>query len=750
LFDWSVERERLAQALSDPIDQEHGSAQDPHDGGLAVGARYRALVRNLPDCVVAVHDRDLRGVSIDGPVLARVGYSAESFAGRTLDEIVPPDDYPRLEPAYRAALGGRAVSTEFQYSPSGAVYSVEIVPLRESPGGPIEGVFTVARDISAQKRAEREEQQRTAQQSAVAALGVKALEGMPTELLAQDAVATVAETLGLELCELLELTDDRESLRIRAGVGWEPGLVGSTRVPLGSGYYPGFAWGSAGPVSVADYQDDTRFRPTRLLTRHGGAATMAVTVGANQRPYGVLAAHSRTPREFRGHELDFLQGIANVLAQAIVREAAEDTMRHQALHDPLTGLPNRTLLVNRLTNWLERADRISGVAAVLFVDIDHFKVVNDALGHVRGDQLLQAVARRLRAALRPSDTVARVGGDEFVVLCENLESQDDALQLASRLSGALDDPFKVAEHVHRVTASVGIAVWTPGASADDLMRDADAAMYRAKQRGRARYELFHAGMRAWAESWFTIEEELRQALERNELSNVYQPIVDPADGSIAGFEALVRWHHPERGTVPPADFIPIAEQNGLIVELGHGVLREACAEAASWADPLRISVNLSPRQLSDPGLVDSVAAVLKVTGLAPDRLSLEITESAFADDPARALDVLRRLKEVGVRLELDDFGTGYSSLTYVRMFPIDALKIDRSFVQGVCQSPEDAAIVEAVISMGRALGVHVVAEGVESEDQSALLQDLGCKLAQGFLFSRPVPASALAEMLQRP
>jgi EAL domain-containing protein (putative c-di-GMP-specific phosphodiesterase class I) len=284
------------------------------------------------------------------------------------------------------------------------------------------------------------------------------------------------------------------------------------------------------------------------------------------------------------------------------------------------------------------------------------------------------------------------------------------------------------------------------------MRDADAAMYRAKERGRARSELFHAGMRAWAESWFTVEEELRRALDLGELSNVYQPIVDPADGRIAGFEALVRWNHPEKGTVPPADFIAIAEQNGLIVPLGHGVLHEACVEAARWPNradgtPLRISVNLSPRQLSDPGLVDSVSAVLAVTGLEPDRLSLEITESAFTDDPARALDVLKRLKELGVQLELDDFGTGYSSLTYVRMFPIDALKIDRSFVQGVCQSAEDAAIVEAVISMGRALGVNVVAEGVESEDQSQALQTLGCTLAQGFLFSRPVPASALADLV---
>jgi EAL domain-containing protein (putative c-di-GMP-specific phosphodiesterase class I) len=286
------------------------------------------------------------------------------------------------------------------------------------------------------------------------------------------------------------------------------------------------------------------------------------------------------------------------------------------------------------------------------------------------------------------------------------------------------------------------------------MRDADAAMYRAKEGGRARCQLFHAGMRAWAENWFTIEDELRTALANGELSNVYQPIVDPANGRIAGFEALVRWYHPERGTISPADFIPIAEQNGMIVEIGHQVLREACEEAMRWSPlpdgtDLRISVNLSPRQLGDPGLVDSVSAVLKATRLPPERLSLEITESAFADDPARALHVLRSLKELGVSLELDDFGTGYSSLTYVRMFPIDALKIDRSFVQGVSDCPEDAAIVEAVIMMGRALGVNVVAEGVESEEQSEVLQGLGCTLAQGFLFSRPVPASALPELVAR-
>jgi diguanylate cyclase (GGDEF)-like protein/PAS domain S-box-containing protein len=751
LFDATVGRDGLARALSDPGDELHPSESHDAAGG-PVDVRYRALVRNLPDCVVTVHDRDLRGVSIDGPVLRRVGFREEQFVGVALRDLVGAEQYEQLGPVYLAALDGTPSATEFEWGASGVVYHVHVLPLREEDDGPIQGVFTVARDISAQKRIEREAAQRAAQQSAVAALGVAALEGTPTERLMDHAVEAVARTLDLELCELLELTADREAMLLRAGVGWDAGLVRSAIVPVGSVYYPGFAWGAKGPVVVEDYEAERRFKPTPILRRHEGAATIGVVVGAKQRPYGVLAAHSRTPRSFRTDEVDFLQGIANVLAEAIEREAAEDRMRHQALHDPLTGLPNRTLLLERLGHWLERAGRGESTAGVLFVDVDHFKVVNDALGHELGDQLLCVVARRLRAALRPSDTVARVGGDEFVVLCEDIDSEHEALAVAKRLSDALEDPLKLAGRAHRVTASIGVATWKSGATADELMRDADAAMYRAKERGRARFELFREGMRGWSESWLTIEAELREALDEGQLSNVYQPIVHPSDGGIVGFEALVRWHHPERGLVPPLEFIPLAEQTGLIVQLGHAVLLEACQEAARWPNrsdgtALRISVNLSPRQLVDPGLVDSVQAVLRVTGLAPDRLSLEITESAFADDPARALDVLQRLKELGLRLELDDFGTGYSSLTYVRMFPIDALKIDRSFVQGLCQSAEDAAIVAAVISMGRALGVNVVAEGVESEDQASVLSTLGCTLAQGFLFSRPVAAAALRELV---
>jgi diguanylate cyclase (GGDEF)-like protein len=467
----------------------------------------------------------------------------------------------------------------------------------------------------------------------------------------------------------------------------------------------------------------------------------------------VLGAHSATKRGFRPDEVDFLQAIANVLAEAIVRQSAESKVRHQALHDPLTGLPNRSLLLDRLDHWAQRAVRDSSTAAVLFVDLDNFKVINDALGHDHGDRLLCAVADRLQCELRPSDTIARVGGDEFVVLCEDIPNEHDALAMVDRLVRALDAPFELGGQPQHATASIGIALSDGSCEPAALIRNADVAMYRAKERGRARYELFDDEMRERSISWLETESDLRRALERAELRNVYQPIVSPTSGQIVGFEALVRWHHPKRGVVSPADFIPVAEQSGLIVPLGRIVLAQACAEAARWnrerpgRDPLRIAVNFSPRQLSHPHAFDTVVEVLDLTGLAPDLLCVEITESALVDDAASTAATLDRLKGLGVQLALDDFGTGYSSLTYVRRFPIDTLKIDRSFIDGIVGSAEDEAIVTAVLSMGRALGVDVVAEGVETEEQATRLRTLGCVLAQGYLFSRPVAPDAVDALL---
>ncbi len=711
--------------------------------------RYRALIRNLPDTVVALYDCDLIGVSIDGPRLHDVAFRTETFEGKHLSAVMPAADYERLAPVYADALNGIQASVELGALENGVVFRVEIIPFRPRPDGPVEGVFNVARDVTERRRSDAEAAQRTAQQSAVAALGVAALEGTAVADLMEEATVLVANTLGVEFCELLECTEDREALILSAGTGWRSGLVRTALLPIGSEFQAGFTWGSRGAVVVEDYEAEQRFKPTALLREHEVVSGMSVTLGGKRRPLGVLGAHSATRRSFRQDEVHFLQAMANVLAEAIVRQSAEREVRHQALHDPLTGLPNRSLLLDRLNHWAARAERDRSTAAVLFVDLDNFKVINDALGHEQGDRLLCGVADRLRKELRPGDTIARVGGDEFVVFCEDVASEHEALAMVDRLVRALDAPFDLGNETRHATASVGIALGDGSMRPEALIRNADVAMYRAKERGRARFELFDQEMRERSIAWLEAEGELRTALELGDLRNVYQPIVSASSGAIVGFEALVRWYHPERGVLPPSDFIPIAEQSGLIVPLGVAVLDQACEEAARWnavrapEAQLRVAVNFSPRQLSHPGAVSAVEHALESTGLAPELLCVEITESALVEDAAATLATLTCLKELGVRLALDDFGTGYSSLTYVRGYPIDTLKIDRSFIDGIVASSEDEAIVTAVLSMGRALGVNVVAEGVETEAQADRLRTLGCKLAQGYLFSRPVAPDAI-------
>jgi diguanylate cyclase (GGDEF)-like protein/PAS domain S-box-containing protein len=423
------------------------------------------------------------------------------------------------------------------------------------------------------------------------------------------------------------------------------------------------------------------------------------------------------------------------------RRLAERKLEHQALHDPLTGLPNRLLFVDRLEHALTRARRPGSSLAVYFCDVDDFKNINDGLGHETGDELLMALPPRLREALRASDTVARFGGDEFVILCEDLGSEAEAEQIAERITAAFALPFGVAGREHHLSVSVGVVFVRGGqASAPEVLRDADAAMYRAKGGGKGRFEVFDARMRASLVERLQIEEDLRRALERDELRLHYQPVVSLPDGAIVGAEALVRWEHPERGLLAPAAFIAVAEESGLIVPLGTWVLGEACRQAAAWRRT--VSVNLSARQISHSDVAELLERTLRETGLDPALVELELTESVLMEQAA--MRTLVRLRELGVRLVLDDFGTGYSSLSYLKRFPIDALKIDREFIDGLGAEPEATAIVSAVLSMAQALELDVVAEGVETEAQLAWLRERGCGFAQGYLLGRPVPAAELA------
>ncbi len=435
-------------------------------------------------------------------------------------------------------------------------------------------------------------------------------------------------------------------------------------------------------------------------------------------------------------------------------DALEEEARHRALHDPLTGLPNRTLFVDRVHHALALAARDGGTAAVLGLNLDRFKAVNDRHGHEAGDELLSELAWRLAALLPAGDTLARLPGDEFAVLCEGLLGERGAIEVAQRLLDSLAAPIVLGEHPVFVNASIGIAV-SDGQTADAeaLVGDADAAMGRAKAAGGARYELFDAALSRRMAERLKLEDDLRQALERDELELYYQPLVDLDERRIIAVEGLVRWRHPHQGVVLPGEFMTVAEESGLIVPLGRWVLREACRQLARWtADPAIdlpcLTVNLSGRQLAEASLPDELAGILRQTGVPPERLGLELTESVLMQETSSPTAVLQDLKGLGVRLMLDDFGTGHSSLNHVKRFPIEAIKVDREFVNGVAEDEGDRHILRAIVSMASAMDVAVIAEGVETREQARWLRHLGIKLVQGYAFGRPAPAATIEALLR--
>ncbi|HSA56139.1 MAG TPA: EAL domain-containing protein [Gemmatimonadaceae bacterium] len=485
---------------------------------------------------------------------------------------------------------------------------------------------------------------------------------------------------------------------------------------------------------VAEGHRESATAELRFARRTGQLAWGAVTV-----------SHARENNEVR---------LIAMVQDTSERKTLEAQLLHQAFHDPLTELANRALFSDRLEHALARTAREPGRVAVLLLDLDNFKTVNDTQGHAAGDRMLEVVAARLRSATRGCDTVARLGGDEFAVLLEQMHASAGAQIVAQRILETLQHPVEISlGRVASVAASVGIAILHGGEGAEELLRNADVAMYEAKSRARGRWVIFDPDMHAALVDRVSMEMDLRRAIDRQQLVLAYQPIVDLGTGKPTGVEALLRWSHPQRGDIPPGAFIPLAEETGLIIPLGRWVLHEACRQGARWnarpgRSPITVTINLSGKQLLHEAIVDDVEAALQRTGLEPGHLVLEITETVLMHDTEIVLERLRAFKTLGVRLAIDDFGTGYSSLSYLQQFPVDVLKIDQSFIEGLLRGTNDAALVRTIISLAGSLTLRTIAEGVEDPRQQAQLRELGCDAAQGFLFSRAIAPADMDELLE--
>jgi diguanylate cyclase (GGDEF)-like protein/PAS domain S-box-containing protein len=654
----------------------------------------------------------------------------------------------------RVIRTGEAIDYELvMHRPDGKEVFVQAVAVpRKDEAGRIVGMFGTVQDVTVQKRNELALRSRAHQQVLVAALGRLALSDTELDEVFDAAASAVAEGLGVEFGRLLLAADD-DAFDVRAGVGWAPEWLGHRVYAAMSGTHVGFVVEARGPVIIDDFRSEGRFSAAGMIARHGIISGIDVPVGHPDKPLGILGAYSRATHRFSQDDIGFVQSIANTLNTAIERARSNERLTYMVQHDALTGLPNRLLLTDRLNVAMAHAERTGKRLSLMFMDLDRFKNVNDVFGHEGGDLILQEVARRLRGAVRASDTVSRQGGDEFLVVLPEIESDEDAARVAAKLIAAVLEPYELHGTEVVLGASIGIVCFPEnGREVESLLRNADVAMYAAKDQGRGRYQFYSAEMNARAHERLLLEADLRHALERGELFLDYQPQVNLVSGTVVGLEALMRWRHPERGMVPPAQFIPIAEDCGLIMAFGAWAMEVACRDHARWlAEGLldgTMAVNVSALQFRQSDFVDTVARVIEHTGLPPDKLEIEVTESVVMRGIDEVRAKLNALDALGVKLAIDDFGTGYSSLSYLKQFPIYRLKVDQSFTRGLPDDRESAAIVQAIIGLARSLGLDVLAEGIETEAQAVLLRSMFCDAGQGYLYARPMSAEDCAAYLR--
>ena len=751
-----------------------GSAADPAFPGSAssTGAAGAGSLRHRQEIDEIVHRYPIvnyvaeagetgRVLFVSPHITELLGYQPEEWTGNPgiWYRSVHPDDLEHFSAVESEAPTGSFNTTAAEYrirTKTGEyVWVVDQGVLVPGENGRPDSWNGAMVGISEARQAEVAAADRSRQQQMTARFGEMASESSDEQSLSKllaDSLIGGEDIVEVEIWELLE--GSKLHLHYHSNPSGAP-----TEIDYEPDLFPGSEISQGRTAIVADWSTDTRMAPYRRYPNPHIASSALVPIDGVHGLFGVLVVHASVPDRFSRNEENFLRTSANLWAGAIERRRMEGSLEHRLLFDPLTELPNRAFLELRLDEAISDAERCGGTMACIFLDIDSFKQINDGMGHDFGDATLKEMAGRLLEIVGPEDTVARYGGDSFCLVLRSIESAADARRVAEVIQESARRPIRSEHHEIAITLSIGVATFgpdsAPGSDARSLIREADAATHQAEVHGRDQIEFFDQPLRERALGRLETESGLRRALEEDELVSHYQPVTRAAEGSLAGFEALVRWQHPERGLLSPGEFIPIAEESGLVGLVDNWMLANAIAQATKWDSELpsdqsfSVAVNLSARRVSDLQFPAFVRRLLETHGLPPERLTLEVTESTLISMMDRAVQVLQELSDMGIRLALDDFGTGFSSLSYLSHLPLDVIKIDRSFVEDLeGEGSAGREITDAIIRMGKALSTEIVAEGVSSESQMEVIQQLGCDYIQGFLISRPVPAEQATALLE--
>lgn len=728
--------------------------------------QFRAAMDASQDMIFIVDRETMRFVYVNQMACQQTRYSREALLELPPHKLMMVDQQ-QLEHDYDAVIAAGGLTMERRGLTSDGRRAVVEVHRRALQ---LDGrwlIVSIAHNISARKYAESARDRLARMYAALSATNEAILRAATRSDLYQQVCDAAVQGGGLALAAVLLANSEDASLTVAAGAGADPECLERLPIsvnrllPQGRGLV-GEAFRSREPRVSNDYLRDERtrhwHRAAQTIGINSAAAAPLIKQGES---LGVMLVAAKEKAAFDDDNVKLLQRMADNLVFALenfereeARQRGEQHIQYLATHDSLTGLPNRTLFNQVLAMATQATDRYGHGFALLFIDLDRFKIINDSLGHEAGDAVLKAMAQRFQACLRASDMVARIGGDEFVALIQEVEDRDVVTAVARKMLAAALDPLEIYGQECRVTASIGIALCPDDANdASALMKSADMAMYQAKEDGKNTFRLYRPDMKVRTLARITLETHLRLALKRGELALVYQAKTSLATREITGVEALLRWHSPELGEVTPTQFIPVAEETGLIIPIGRWVLETACAQNVAWQKaglaPLCIAVNLSPVQFADRELFDHIQTVLENTGLSPELLELEITESALIHHTEQAVQLLREIKSLGVRIAIDDFGTGYSSLAQLGQLPVDTLKIDRSFIRELPYNQADQSIARAIIALGRNLHLTIIAEGVETNEQQAFLLSQDCDDMQGFYFSRPGDPEAFAELLRK-